>query len=672
MDVGQTEYISRLTALRDSLIDQEQMYLAQALDRLRIHSLSNKSSSFRLRMHGDDGRKTTSPTGHAQTPRTTMMTTVEKIRQMRPKRHPPVIFPLQGRQLLDRQSQADRESPLASDAQQSQAGSFSTSRSAPDKAGGVTSRSGRDADVTARSLPSKVDETVRTNLQRLLKPSSSIPNIGRKAIRTGQGLEPKTRGLLNNSSSNSSSSRFITRPRVMVPRRPPSLVSPDTIIDAVTNYNNHMYSLGQHCGSSSGSNSNSNIHNNNSSNNNNSSSSNIHSNNNYYRMDGGIHDEMGSEGCSLINGAVSEVYHANSGSNNIYNKNNCNNNPSAPDAFQNSSNPNSPIYPSHSNTDKNNNNSNNNNNNNNNIIVIPGADGEYVYDQSQLATDLDSNVKVDAQRRTDKRVPSTAQNTSSVPAVRKLYRDIPGRTHRSNNSSVSASRSESQVGSSTVSSGYNTAINHRSSIDIYLPSSHPFGTPFARNSGIFSRENTTGSEGGFTRINTHNPSVEPIHPETRFPTISRQDRVDSVPGLVTVDGSGSGSRSRSNSNGDIGLSSRTQKTSSLPNVRSRYLTSRQRSNSGSGSVGFPDDSSTARSWTRVSHSQGGRRERSWRKREEEEEEYEMVDDNQDVGAGGILNSHHRRHIVIDMPSIILNAASPDVGIDTATATATPL
>ncbi|CAG5130108.1 unnamed protein product, partial [Candidula unifasciata] len=95
VDTGHAEYLTRLTSLRDSLIKQEQLYLARAIDRLRMQSVSNKSSSNRLRSNLPDVKKST-----PSAPRASMMTTVEKFRQMRPRAPKPEIHPLVGKQLL--------------------------------------------------------------------------------------------------------------------------------------------------------------------------------------------------------------------------------------------------------------------------------------------------------------------------------------------------------------------------------------------------------------------------------------------------------------------------------------------------------------------------------------------------------------------------------------------
>ncbi|CAL1530363.1 unnamed protein product [Lymnaea stagnalis] len=198
LDIGQSEYITRLTSLRDSLIDQEQMYLAQALDRLRIHSLTNKSSSFRLRMNGDDAVVKATPNSS----RMNMLTTVEKFRQMRAKPHHPNILPIQGTPLLEQFSVKKSQS------KETKGGS--TQRSLGDHAG----------DSTNRSSQLKIEETFQANLQRLLQPRSSIPNIGRKAIKQQEQLEVKPRPLLNAK----------TRPHKPATRQLPSPFAPSSTL----------------------------------------------------------------------------------------------------------------------------------------------------------------------------------------------------------------------------------------------------------------------------------------------------------------------------------------------------------------------------------------------------------------------------------------------------------
>ncbi|GFS10086.1 hypothetical protein ElyMa_006638700 [Elysia marginata] len=639
------------------------MYLAQALDRLRIHSLSNKSSSYRLRMNGDDISKTTSPSGHAQTPRANMVTTVEKFRQMRPKRQPPVIFPLQGRQLLESQSLKEKDNSLPNEVTQ--------------RAGNSTSRSVKEADMTARSLPSKVDETVQANLQRLLQPTSSIPNIGRKALKKQQSFEPKTRALLNGRDSNNSNTtgnRFITRPRVIVPKRSPTLASPDTIIEAVTN-SNLIYSMNQYhndgnSSTHSASNSNNNINNNN-------------NNYQYNARNGVIYDEtICSESDSVKSDGGGYGALRNASNNNrdahYYNKNVRKTDPrdlEYRDPHDRETFPalNARDSDSHS-----------LHKTNHNIICIPGCE-ESSERQCEMEADLELEVKDTLQWKENQR-DHPNQHSNSLSMGRKLYRsgvgpvennkpgysklppwqsrnhhigDTKTRTHPRNDNSMGASRTNSQT-------GYNTVTSHkegRNSIDIYLPSSHPFGTPFVRSESNLSRENTTGSENGWFRMTPYNPSAESIQPGTRFPTIN----VSNVPQeqlhqRVTTTTS-EGRRSRSSSQGDVSLPARHHKMSSLPNVRSRYMTQRRRSNSSG--EGFSEESGSCRRdakkpWARISNSQDGRRRAVGAAEDTEEEE----------GTEDTQSSLNKRHIVIDMPSIIFNAASPDVTVEHSTLTST--
>ena len=267
----------------------------------------------------------------------------------------------------------------------------------------------------------------------------------------------------------------------------------------------------------------------------------------------------------------------------------------------------------------------NSRNNNNNVIFIPGANEDA---ESGGQTYIDPEVKDVPQNTVVKSDPN--QNSKSVSKGRRLYRN-PGsskqqwqnqsrshqhdggtrtRTFPSNHSSVSASKSTSQSGSSSVYSGYNynSCKDVRNSIDIYLPTSHPFGKPFVRTESYLILENTTGSEGGgggWSRVKTHNtynPSVESIQPGIRFPAINS--------GSGTAITTSEGRRSRSSSQGEITLpaSTRHQNASSLPNVRAGYSIQRRRSNSSS--EGFSEEpgnrsrrnSQTRPPWARVSQS----------------------------------------------------------------------
>ncbi|GFO12981.1 hypothetical protein PoB_003948600 [Plakobranchus ocellatus] len=619
VDIGQTEYITRLTALRDSLIDQEQSYLAQALDRLRIHSLSHKSSSYRLRMNGDDASKSTSSSGIAQTPRTNMVTTVEKFRQMRPKRHPPVIFPLQGRQLLESHPAKEKDNSTGQP-----------------KGGNTSIRTTKDGEASARSLPSKVDETVQANLQRLLQPTSSIPNIGRKALKKQQSFEPKTRALSyahSNNVSNNSNNRFITRPRVNIPKRSPPLASPDTIIEAVTNSNN-IYSMNfyrsGYCASKGSVNGYDETC---------SESDSVHD------AEGGLFNKKFRNGPgSSFNPRLS--YERDSSFSGAFNNTN------------NHSNGESGFYHLQSTLES----------QDSELMQNPDSTSEYIlgkpgaYSVSNDTEGDGSANKVTSQKEivvvdTASREFSNNNKNNGItpmPAGRKLYRNSgplyqnhgiskphwqrttnnDGSKHRhflSNYSSVSTSRSDSQVGSTVVSSGQNTNKEvARNSIDIFLPS-HPFGIPFVRTESNLSRGDT-----GEGWIHINNPSVEPIQPGTRFPAINGSQ--NEVEGTQSQPRTRDDRRSRSNSRGESSMS-RQQKTSSLPNVRARH-SNRRRSSS---SDGVPDESSNGvRPWYRTSFSQGGDR---------------GATSSGDEGG----SCSQKRHIVVDMPSIIFNAASPEVG-----------
>ncbi|XP_046583997.1 uncharacterized protein LOC124291132 isoform X2 [Haliotis rubra] len=141
------EYLKRLTRLRDQLVDQEQTNLAQALDRLRMRQINKEDANFRLRLR-DSGTNLYSPRRRA------MVTTLEKFRKMRPQKNPPMLFPLEGKQLIE---------PKGSDTPRTFLPEGSDDVSVP--------------------VSSRVEQTVQLNLQRLAQPISSIPNIGRKALK---------------------------------------------------------------------------------------------------------------------------------------------------------------------------------------------------------------------------------------------------------------------------------------------------------------------------------------------------------------------------------------------------------------------------------------------------------------------------------------------------------
>lgn len=141
------EYLQRLSNLRNELINQEQVNLSNALERLRMRQ---QGKEYVL------GRARPPPRAYRNelTPRKGLVTTFEQFKRSRPKRYQPEILPLEGRQLIEPQQfpRAPR-SPHSSEASVS-ASSYSTRT---------------------------VDDNVRNNIQRLLQPTSSIPNIGRKS-----------------------------------------------------------------------------------------------------------------------------------------------------------------------------------------------------------------------------------------------------------------------------------------------------------------------------------------------------------------------------------------------------------------------------------------------------------------------------------------------------------
>ncbi|XP_076443445.1 uncharacterized protein LOC143281967 isoform X2 [Babylonia areolata] len=177
-----THYLRRLVDLRDDLISQEETALAKAVDRLRLHSVTHRDvARYRLKLKDPGAGEGPSRVGGlapsggpGPSPRPLMMTTVEKFRQMRPHRPEPVLFPLQGTQLFE-----------------------STSSSGPVFSGSTSGGSRVDSPKssmadTSTSVPPGVAQPQRVvvgagveetgHLQRLFYPSSSIPNIGRKAL----------------------------------------------------------------------------------------------------------------------------------------------------------------------------------------------------------------------------------------------------------------------------------------------------------------------------------------------------------------------------------------------------------------------------------------------------------------------------------------------------------
>lgn len=155
------EYLKRLSKLREELIQQEQNNLANAMERLRmrsygkeyIYSQPQKEKKTRQRLSAKSD-----PSGK----RTTLLTTFEKFQQMRPKKVPPIIMPLEGKSLIDTPVTVREEKIERPERKNSNNNSHQTDR------------------LSERS----VDENVRLNLQRLTShPVPSIPRHGRTSHR---------------------------------------------------------------------------------------------------------------------------------------------------------------------------------------------------------------------------------------------------------------------------------------------------------------------------------------------------------------------------------------------------------------------------------------------------------------------------------------------------------
>ena len=142
------EYLKKLSNLREELISQEQTHLANALDRLRMrhNGKENLFSRNRLRDVSSESYQ-----------RKSLLTTSEQFQKLRPKKAPPHISPLEGKQLLEPQT-------YRSDRSQQFNEKHSTS---PTRA---------------------LEEKLRANLQKIIQPTSSIPNIGRKSTGKSKDL----------------------------------------------------------------------------------------------------------------------------------------------------------------------------------------------------------------------------------------------------------------------------------------------------------------------------------------------------------------------------------------------------------------------------------------------------------------------------------------------------
>nr|XP_034301811.1 uncharacterized protein LOC117681440 isoform X2 [Crassostrea gigas] len=143
------DYLKKLSTLREELILQEQNHLANALDRLRMRQYGKDNALARSR-----------PKEYPPDTRRSLVTTIEHFQKMRPKKSPPHISPLEGKQILEPQTYKLSRSPQLSD--------------------------------KAMASQRLLDDNIRSNLQRIpqtiVQPTSSIPNIGRKSIAKSKEL----------------------------------------------------------------------------------------------------------------------------------------------------------------------------------------------------------------------------------------------------------------------------------------------------------------------------------------------------------------------------------------------------------------------------------------------------------------------------------------------------
>lgn len=163
------DYLKRLSKLRDELINQEQANLSNALERLHQRQNGNNGSN-----RGYRPRETQSYCAEPSNKKS-FMTTVEHFKRTRPQRSPPRIMPLEGKQIMEP--------------------NFSfKSQSDKDTLPGMSTGSARTA-----------DESFKLNLQRLIQPTSSIPNIGRKCSNPDKQFVLDTSPLTRKDSHNKSS-----------------------------------------------------------------------------------------------------------------------------------------------------------------------------------------------------------------------------------------------------------------------------------------------------------------------------------------------------------------------------------------------------------------------------------------------------------------------------------
>ncbi|KAK3593482.1 hypothetical protein CHS0354_037004 [Potamilus streckersoni] len=138
------EYLQRLSKLREELVSQEHVNLANALERLHMRSYGREYIFSRPKPKGRHSR-------HNETQkRKSLITTFERFQRMRPKRSPPLIMPLEGKQLLE--------------------------PTEPEK-----DRVETKEQPTPQQLRKSVNESVRINLERLVNHNASIPSINRNA-----------------------------------------------------------------------------------------------------------------------------------------------------------------------------------------------------------------------------------------------------------------------------------------------------------------------------------------------------------------------------------------------------------------------------------------------------------------------------------------------------------
>ncbi|XP_021345155.1 uncharacterized protein LOC110445076 isoform X3 [Mizuhopecten yessoensis] len=156
------DYLKRLSSLRDELINQEQENLSNALERLKQRQ-NGKENRTTMRPRDTDGF------GFDVPPRKALLTTVEQFKRTRPRRSPPRIMSLEGKQIME--PQAFFKSP-------------------------------RSPLLSTSSLPGRTpDDSFKLNLQRLIQPTSSIPNIGRKSTTSNKQLVLETSPLQKKSTS---------------------------------------------------------------------------------------------------------------------------------------------------------------------------------------------------------------------------------------------------------------------------------------------------------------------------------------------------------------------------------------------------------------------------------------------------------------------------------------